>query len=271
MTEMDEEFSLRTAEEKAIKEAEYIAASESIKLAQELSLRMDISETNSEKSFRTSSVAAIQDDINNPQEEGEVLEIAKSSKEEITESFKENDTEIAPEESKSVQEPVVEAAEVGEDGNSSNLINQDSKLFLSEFSHDSVNFKEEQEETTTVCEQTTVILEEPTVTEDTHQVEEDCTVLISNEEPLELRGCGHKFQDLSKSTRENVAGIIDFQKSIFNDCNAASKSINQHIKESTWNYFDYVHSKLIYLAGFHNPDECSICRDFKHQDVPLLN
>ncbi|KAJ1604550.1 hypothetical protein OJ253_3612 [Cryptosporidium canis] len=268
---MEEEISIRSAEERAIKEAEYIAASESKKLIQELSLRLETSEPNSKSSSRSPSVAAIEesavkqtDPEDQPVQEGGEEEVSRDN----------NEKSPSQDEITSVvsgtNEPIIEIRE-GED--MSQIIKQESKLILGEFGNDSISFKEEQQETNGHLEDSEIIvLEEPeTPVIEGNEDFSDKITPVDNQEPIEVEGCGHKLRGFTDSTKSGISGIIQFQRSIFNDCTHNAASLNTQLKKASWDYFNSLHSRLIKLSGFHNPDECSICKDFKHMDVPLLN
>ncbi|KAJ1606423.1 hypothetical protein OIY81_3216 [Cryptosporidium canis] len=272
---MEEEISIRSAEERAIKEAEYIAASESKKLIQELSLRLETSEPNSKSSSRSPSVAAIEESAAK-ETEPEDQPIQEGGVEEEKEEVSRDNNEKSPSQDEitsvvsGTNEPIIEIRE-GED--MSQIIKQESKLILGEFGNDSISFKEEQQETNGHSEDSEIIVledpEAPAIEENEDSSDE--ITPVDNQEPIEVEGCGHKLRGFTDSTKSGISGIIQFQKSIFNDCRHNAASLNTQLKKTSWDYFDSLHSRLIKLAGFHNPDECSICKDFKHQDVPLLN
>ncbi|KAH8582913.1 uncharacterized protein ELE39_002258 [Cryptosporidium sp. chipmunk genotype I] len=289
---MKEEISIRAAEEKAIKEAEFIAASESIKLAQELSLRLKTSEPTSIASSRCPSLSAFEEkndnekqfadqperiDEKNRDEVENLLENENESREEekideeqdqVAEEDEKNEKTLSQEEvtsqiSNNTQEPIIEIKE--ENDNAAQPKKQESKLILNEFRHDSVSFKEEQQETNGHSENAEITILQESENQDLENIENyNDEAFFNHQEPLEIHGCGHKLHEFSESTKYGITGIFD-------SCKNNTNSMNTQLKKSAWEYFDSLHSRLINLAGFHSPDECSICKDFKHQDVPLLN
>lgn len=294
---MEKEINIRLAEEKAIREAEFIAASESIKLSQELSLRLETSEPNSNKSSRSSSVSFIPKDIDNDEQPiNQLDQIDQANGDEDRDLVKKENENDKPEEDNldREQDKIVEdennekdqsqedaskitdtlepIIEIKENDYEPHLTKQESKLILNEFRHDSANFKEEQQEINGHSNDSEVtVLRVDDQDLDNNQDSNDELLLITDQESVDIQGCNHKLHQISDYTKSGISFIFEFQKSIIDNCRNNANSINAQLKMSTLDYLDSLHSKLISLAGFHSPDECSICKDFKHQDVPLLN
>ncbi|OII75441.1 uncharacterized protein cubi_01962 [Cryptosporidium ubiquitum] len=300
---MENETNVRLAEEKAIREAEFIAASESIKLTQELSLRLGASEPNSKNSSRSPSISDIQKNNDNDEQQiCQPYQIDQTNSEDENENKNENVNENEnekeykeenldeeqdkfPKEGENIEkslskdeiglqisntiEPIIE---IKENEYESQFTKQESKLILNEFRHDSLSFKKEQEETNGHSNDSEItILKEPENQDlENNQHSSDEILLINSQKSVEIQGCNHKLHEISDYTKSGISIILEFQKSIIDNCKNTN-SVNTQLKKSSLDYFDSLHSKLINLAGFHSPDECSICKDFRHQDVPLLN
>ncbi|KAH8742082.1 hypothetical protein FG386_003409 [Cryptosporidium ryanae] len=256
-----DEIEIDDAEARAIKEAEYIAASESQRLVQELSLRLDLSEPNSKVGSRiqSSTEISIENDENNDKQE-ENVEI----------------------QNKIACEPIIMSDEnSNENENEINLISQESKLVLSEFKNDFDNSMMEQEEKSgnsdSECDHIdVVIIEESKIDESENTKEEDennklLSVYENNEEFILTKGCTVQIGNIKEYAKSSCDQILDIKKSLISNIKMNVYETNETIKKSSVDYFNTFHSKLILMAGLHSPDDCSICKEFRRQDVPLLN
>lgn len=259
-----DEIEICDAEARAIKEAEYIAASESIRLVQELSLRLDLSEPSSKVGSRIQSSHEIY--------------IEDENKDDMrVENIKNN---------KVICEPIImkdgDLNEV-EHGSCDNLMSQESKLILNEFENDLDSSMMEQDENgsknESECENIdNVTIEESNINksdvidENCNVINEDTTSIYENNEELVIKNnCIERIGTIRDYAKNGCDHIADFRKLLINNIKTNIVETNKALKNSSIDYLNAFHSKLILMAGLHSPSECSICKEFKHQDVPLLN
>ncbi|KAH7647676.1 hypothetical protein FG379_001475 [Cryptosporidium bovis] len=255
-----DEIEIDDAEARAIKEAEYIAASESQRLVQELSLRLSLSESSSKVGSRIQSSS----EISTGNEEHDKQEDSTDNQNKI------------------VCEPIIMSDENSNgEGNEINLVSQESKLVLNEFKNDSDNSMIEQDEISrnsdSECENTDVALieeikiEESEIVKEGNENDKSLNVYESKEELVITKGCTDHIDNIKEYARNSCDHILDIKKSLISNIKTNLSETNETIKKSSIEYLSNFHSKLILMAGLHSPDDCSICKEFRRQDVPLLN
>ncbi|KAL7068954.1 hypothetical protein ACR3K2_04870 [Cryptosporidium serpentis] len=127
-------------------------------------------------------------------------------------------------------------------------------LNMNEYRRSSVPFKHEQDEVATI----NIIIEK-----------ENSEIQI--EEELHHSSCQDNLYEFTKNFRDNFSQMLLHQKKTIYEYKTYCTTCNRNMTKIVTKYADKLHEKLVNIAGFHDPGECQICKEFQHQDVPLLN
>ncbi|EEA04838.1 uncharacterized protein CMU_039050 [Cryptosporidium muris RN66] len=133
-------------------------------------------------------------------------------------------------------------------------IGEEENLNMNEYHQSSIPFKHEEDEVATA----NIVIEKKNSE-------------IQIEEELYHSSCQDNLYEFTKSFRENFNQMLLHQKETIDEYKTYCVTYNENITKAVTKYADKLHEKLMNITGFHDPDECQICKEFQHQDVPLLN
>ncbi|OII78258.1 hypothetical protein cand_034830 [Cryptosporidium andersoni] len=133
-------------------------------------------------------------------------------------------------------------------------IDEEENLNMNEYHRSSIPFKHKEDEATTA----NIIIEK-----------ENSEIQI--EEELYHSSCQDNLYEFTKDFRENFNQMLLHQKETIYGYKTYCITYNKNMTKAVTKYADKLHEKLMNITGFHDPGECQICKEFQHQDVPLLN